>query len=456
MGIAKPIPARGHLLRILGVGFGVAVSVGAAVGSGILRTPGEIVAHWSSVWPIFALWFLGGLYTLLSCSSLLELGTMFPSAGGWYVYARHTFGDYAGFLVGCCDWMVEVVATAYLAVALAEFSAGLQPALAARVKVVALASLGILGLVNWLGLRAGSRTQELTTLVKALALVALVLACFNFPAAVQSAPSIVAANSAGSKESVLVAFVLSMQAVIITYDGWYAPIYFAEEDKNPNRNLPRSMIGGVLSSAAIFLLINAALLHILPMRELAGSQLPAADAAKVVFGSYGKQVILIISIITVVSTINATLLMGPRVLLGMGRDGLAPGWAAVVNAGGTPGAALLLTILVSAGLILSGSFETLIAIASFFMLAVHMSGFASLLLLRRHRPDIPRPYKVWFYPWTPLVVLVVTAVLFVLFVIADPRHSLLTVLLVVLSYPVYVFTVKRRRQRRPIISPASE
>jgi basic amino acid/polyamine antiporter, APA family len=349
-----------------------------------------------------------------------------------------------------------VVATAYLAVALAEFAAGLQPALAGKVKVVALTSLGVLGLLNWLGLRAGSRTQELTSLVKALALITLVLACFSFPAAAQSAPSMAFANSAGPKESVLVAFVLSMEAVVITYDGWYAPIYFAEEDKNPGRNLPRSMIGGVAASAAIFLLINAALLHILPMRELAGSQLPAADAAKVVFGHYGKQIILIISIITVVSTINATLLMGPRVLLGMGRDGLAPGWAAAVNAGGTPGAALLLTVLTSAGLILSGSFETLIAIASFFMLAVHMSGFGAVLLLRRRRPDLPRPYKVWLYPWTPWLVLVVSAVLFVLFVIADPRHSLVTVLLVVLSYPVYVLAVKRRRQRHVIVSPASD
>ena len=456
MGVATPIRTRGHLLRILGVGFGVAVSVGAMVGSGILRTPGEVVAHWDRPWPVFALWLLGGVYTLLSCSSLLELGTMFPNAGGWYVYSRHTFGDYGGFLAGCCDWMVETVATAYLAVALAEFAAGLQPALAGRVKAVALASLAALGLLNWLGLRAGSRTQELTSLVKALALVALVLACFRFPAATQSPPSLVLSNSVEHKESLLLAFVLSMQAVIITYDGWYAPIYFTEEDKNPCRNLPRSMIGGVVSSTVIFLLMNAALLHVLPIGQLAGSQVPAADAAMLVFGSHGKQIILIISIVTVVSTINATLLMGPRVLFGMGRDGLAPGWAASVNPGGTPSGALLLTVLTSAVLVLSGSFDSLIAIASFFMLAVHISGFAALLVLRRRRADLPRPYKVWFYPWTPLAVLVVSAVLFVLFAIEDLGHSLVTLLLIALSYPVYVVAVKRRMQRRLSISSSSE
>jgi len=455
MAIASPIRTSGHLFRILGVGFGVAVSVGATVGSGILRTPGEIVAHWGSSWPIFALWLLGGLYTLLSCSALLELGMMFPNAGGWYVYSRRTFGDYGGFLVGCCDWMIEAIATAYLAITLAEFAAGLQPVLAGRVRVVALTSLGIFGLLNWLGLRAGSRTQELTSLVKVLALVALVLACFRLPAAARSAPSAVLSNSLGQKESLLLAFVLSMQAVIITYDGWYAPIYFTEEDKNPDKNMPRSMIGGVVSSAVIFVLMNAALLHILPMGQLAGSQAPAADAAMVVFGSFGKEIIFVISIITVVSTINATLLMGPRILFGMGRDGLAPRWAASVNAGGTPSAALLLTILTSSVLILTGSFETLIAIASFFMLAVHMSGFSALLVLRRRRPDLPRPYKVWFYPWTPLALLVVSGVFFVLFVIADPRHSLVTVLLIGLSYPVYVL-VKRRTQRHSIITPASQ
>ena len=140
-----------------------------------------------------------------------------------------------------------------------------------------------------------------------LALVALVLACFRLPAAARSAPSAVLSNSLGQKESLLLAFVLSMQAVIITYDGWYAPIYFTEEDKNPDKNMPRSMIGGVVSSAVIFVLMNAALLHILPMGQLAGSQAPAADAAMVVFGSFGKEIIFVISIITVVSTINATL-----------------------------------------------------------------------------------------------------------------------------------------------------
>jgi APA family basic amino acid/polyamine antiporter len=246
-----------------------------------------------------------------------------------------------------------------------------------------------------------------------------------------------------------------MQAVIITYDGWYAPIYFIEEDRNPDRNLPRSMIGGVLLSAAIFLFVNAALLHIIPFPQLAGSQVPAADAAMLVFGSYGKQIILIISVITVVSTINASLLMGPRILFAMGRDGLAPRWAASVNAGGTPSVGLLLTILTSSILILSGTFETLIAIASFFMLTVQISGFGALLILRRRRPDLPRPYKVWFYPWTPLVTLFVSGLLLVLFAIGDPKHSLLTLVLIVLSYPAYVFLVKRR-MRRSTVSAASE
>jgi APA family basic amino acid/polyamine antiporter len=140
----------------------------------------------------------------------------------------------------------------------------------------------------------------------------------------------------------------------------------------------------------------------------------------------------------------------------MGRDGLAPRWVASVNAGGTPSAGLLLTLLTSAALILSGSFESLIAIASFFMLAVHVSGFGALLLLRRRQPDLPRPYKVWFYPWTPLAVLVVSALLFVVFAIADPKHSLLTLLLIALSYPVYLVAVKKRVEGSSITPSASK
>src|SRR5450631_1988572 len=163
---------KGHLLRILGVGFGIAVIVGGAIGSGILRTPGLVAAQLRSPGIIIAVWLVGGIYAFCCTLSVIELGTMLPRAGGWYVYSRRAFGEYGGFLVGCIDWIAQPVAIAYLAVAFGDFAAELQPSLRVYVKVVSFACVIVLALLNWFGLRAGSRMQELTSLIKALALVA--------------------------------------------------------------------------------------------------------------------------------------------------------------------------------------------------------------------------------------------------------------------------------------------
>jgi len=198
---------------------------------------------------------------------------------------------------------------------------------------------------------------------------------------------------------------LALQGVVVTYDGWYAPIYFVEEDKNPAKNLPRSMIGTALACIAIFLLVNAALYHVLHMDHLAGPQIPVMDAAMLPFGSYGKRIILLIAVVGVISSANAGLMFTPRILFSMSRDGLLPRNVTSVNRGGTPSPALFLCAIVSIALVLSGSFDTLIAIGSILLVAVYLSGFASLLVLRRSEPDLARPYKAWWYPWSTLLVL---------------------------------------------------
>ncbi len=430
----------------MGVGFGVAVGIGSTVGSGILRTPGEVAAQMHRAWLVLAVWAAGGVYAFFSTLSVTELGTMLPQEGGWYVYSRQAFGEYVGFVVGGCDWMMQAVPIAYLAVAFGEFAAGLEPGLGPHVKLIAVASVVILTLLNWLGLRAGSRAQELTSLVKALALIAFVAACFAV-----SPRSGVTDSSAisfpASPGNVLLGMVVALQAVIVTYDGWYSAIYFMEEDQDPARNLPRSAIGGALACIAIFLLVNLALLHVLPMAQLAASRAPAADAAMAVFGKGGKQIILVISLVTVVSTINACLLVSSRILFALSRDGLLPRWMASVNSGGTPSGALLVGALISVALVLSGSFETLIAIASVLNVAVYMSGFVALFVLRARQPELRRPFKVWGYPWTTFGVLLASAGFLIASVIGDLKHSLFTLGLITISYPVYFFAVKRRASR---------
>ncbi len=238
---------------------------------------------------------------------------------------------------------MQAVAIGYLAVAFGEFAAGLQPALRGHVKLVAVACICFLMVLNWIGLRTGCRTQEFTSLTKALALIGFVVACFVVaPSAATTGVSEPAGLLVLPKGGLLLAIVLSLQAVVVTYDGWYAAIYFAEEDEDPVKNLPRSLIGGVLVCVAIFLLVNAALLHVLPMHQLTTSQCPAADAAMSIIGGRGKDVILVVSMLAAISTINACLMISPRILFGMARDGLMPRWMTTINKGGTPASALLL------------------------------------------------------------------------------------------------------------------
>ena len=435
--------AKGHLLRILGVGFGIAVIIGGTIGSGILRTPGEVAGRLHSTTLILAVWLLGGLYAFLGTVTVVELGTMLPVAGGWYVYSRRSMGAYAGFVVGCSDWMMQTVAVSYLAVAFGEFATQLLPQLAGHIKLTGLALLAVLMVLNWIGLRSGSRTQEISSFLKALALIVFVGACFflKIPGGAVSPAHTALAPAKG----LFVSLVLALQAVIVTYDGWYQAIYFTEEDKDPTKSLPRSSLAAAFACIAIFLLVNLALLYVLPMARFSGSQMPLADAASAVLGARGREFVLVISLVTVVSTINAIVMTTPRILFAIGRDGLMPAWLTSVNRGGTPAAALLTGTIVSAILVISGTFDTLIGIASILFVMVYLSGFISIVVLRRREPQLNRPFKAWFYPWGNLLVLLASAAFLVGAVIADLKDALFTLIFVALTVPAYFVLTRLRK-----------
>jgi APA family basic amino acid/polyamine antiporter len=434
----------GHLLRILGVGFGLAVGIGNTIGSGILRTPGEVAGYLGSGWLIFLVWLLGGIYALLCSSSVTELGCMLPRAGGWYVYSRRAFGEKAGFVVGCCDFTAQSVANATLAVAFAEFAGEVLPMLVGHLRLLGTVALASLAILNWIGLKTGSRAQEITSSVKALGLVAVVIAAFTV--SVKPGAAVLLPNNPFfvRPHSIFLGLMLALQGVIVTYDGWYAPIYFVEEDKDPAKNLPRSMIGTAIACIAIFLLVNAALYHALHMEHLAGSQMPLMDAAMLLFGSYGRRIILLIALVVVISNANAGLMYTPRILFSMSRDGLLPRNITSVNRGGTPSLALLLCAIVSSALVLNGSFDTLIAIGSILLVAVYLSGFAALLILRRSEPGLARPYKAWWYPWSTALVLLASAGFLLGSVIGDLKHSLFTAILILLSYVASILIVREK------------
>jgi len=386
--------ARGQLRRLLGLGFGLAVIVGSTIGVGILRTPGLVASHLPSSSALLILWVAGGVYTLLGAVCMAELGTMMPRAGGYYVYARRGFGDWVGFGVGWTDWLTYGTVLAYASIGLAEFSSVLFPALAGWVRPVAIATLLAMVALQWVGLKVSARFQEWTTAIKFLAFLALIVAAFTM------GPALKPHGAAGGLPGALTlpGVILALQAVVIAYGGWQSALYFTEEDRDPARNLPRAMIGGLVSVIVVYLLVNLALLAVLPLAELAKSTLPGADAAAILAGERGKQLLTVLSVISLLPLLNAILMIGTRILFAMGRDGLVSRRTSSVNPGGTPDVATLVTTGAAILLIATGTFQTLIALASVFLAVNYAVCCLALVVLRRREPDTPRPFRAWGYP----------------------------------------------------------
>jgi APA family basic amino acid/polyamine antiporter len=197
-----------------------------------------------------------------------------------------------------------------------------------------------------------------------------------------------------------------------------------EEDRDPARDLPRTMIGGVLSVIGIYLLVNIALLKVLSVPELSSATLPAADAAQLIAGAHGGDLITILSVVSLIPLLNAVMMMGTRVIFAMGRDRLFWSRTSTVNAGGTPVAATLLTTATAVGLIVSGTFQRLVAMTSFFLAANYCLACLALIVLRRREPELRRPYRAWGYPWSVWVVMVGGIIFLIAMLVGDPLNGL--------------------------------
>ena len=429
---------RGRLLRILGVGFGLAVIIGNTIGGGIVSTPGTIAQHLPNPWLFLGVWIVGGVYALLGAISLAELGTMMPRSGGQYVFAHDALGDYAGFIVGWSDWISTCGSSSFISLIIAQYAGALFPKLAGRSMFVALAIVVLFALIQWNGIRMGSGVQNVTSLLKALAFVALVIACFVLGGSTAAAGSAPAAIPHGLK--LFVALILALQGVIYTYDGWNGVIYFSEEVRNPARDIPRSMIGGVLSVIAIYLLVNLAILYVLPISEIAGSDLALGKAAQAIFGANGDRIFRTLMIVSMLSAVNACQLMATRVLFAMGRDGLFSTKAARANTGGTPTVALFFSTLVACLFIVTGTVDQVLAVVAFFFVVNYAVSFTVVFFLRKREPDRPRPYRAWGYPWTTGFSLLGSVAFLVGAVAGDTKNSLYAVAVLALSYPIFRIT----------------
>lgn len=438
---AAPLPSRkdkGKLLQILGVGFGIAVAVGNSISVGIVRTPGDIAARLPNPWLFIAVWFGGALYALVSAFQLAELGTLIPSSGGQYNFSRRALGDYAGFVVGWSDWISTCGTTGAVGIVFGEYSAHLFPLLNSqlRMKVTGVAVIVLFALLQWKSVNMGSKVQNFTTLLKGLVFFVLVVACFTMGRAAHAEAASTPAIAIPIGAALITGLLLGMQSTIYTYDGWDGVIYFGDEIKNPGYLIPRAIFASLASLFVIYLLINAAVLYVLPMNQIAGNDFSLGLAAQRVFGQYGDTAFRSIIVIALFSSINALHLMGARVIYAMSRDGLFFRQVTSINKGGTPTVALFLSALI--GVIFAiGKFERVMAMLAFFFVTNYMLSFISLFVLRSRIPQAERPYRAWGYPWTTALALLGSVAFLIEAIREDRANSLLTLVALAVSYPVY-------------------
>jgi len=452
-----PVHNRGRLLQVLGVWFGIAAAIGNTIAAGIVRTPGDVAERLPNPWLFLGVWVLGGAYALVGASSMAELGAMIPRSGGQYNFSRRGIGEYAGFLVGWSDWLSTCGTNAAVAIVIGEYSFGFVDHLNGHlpllfnfvtsldansrtlgIKVIAVSILMLFAILQWRGVKWGSSAQLLTAAMKTGAFIIVVAACFMLGGHLREA----AAGSAVASPAIhlgwplITAFLVALQAVIYTVDGWDGVIYFGAEVKNPGRDVPRAIFGSVFSIMAIYLLLNAAVLYVLPMSEIAGNNFALGAAANRIFGHRGDPAIRLIMIVSLLSCINACQMFAARTLFAMSADRLFFKQASRVNKGGTPVTALLLSTVVGIIFIL-GSFERVIAMLSFFFVANYALSYASLFQLRKREPDAPRPYRAWGYPWTSAIALAASAIFLVASLATDRSNAPLAFLILALSYPIY-------------------
>lgn len=429
------------LLKVLGLGFGVAVTIGGTIGTGILRKPGTIAEAIGSPMIIISLWLAVGLYAIGGVLCASELGVSIPRAGAWYVYAERAFGPYFGFVTGITSWFGTVAALGFGAYTWSEYIAILSPSMGGYLEYVSIAILTLLLLFHLIGTNIGGKSQEVLAIIKAVGLLIFVVICFILGG--RNMDSIASVDTSSMSNSLtLMGIITALQGIFYTFDGWHTAAYFTEENKDPTKNLAKSMMLGVLAIIGIYILVNLAIFYVVPMDELVGSKLAAALAVEKLFGTGASNVVTFFLMISILGILNAQVMFAPRVIYSMAHDGLFPKSAVTVNKSGSPSIGLVITVGLSILLILSGKeiCGKLSDIATFFFVMSYAAGFASLIKLRMSEPDLERPYKVPFYPALPALLLVVSLLFLIGAVYQDLESSKYAIIFLAMSYPLYVLT----------------
>ena len=414
------------------------------IGGGIFLVPNLVARSLPSMSMIMTVWLLAGGVSLTGALACAELGAAFPATGGQYVFLREAYGTAAAFL---CGWSLFTVArsaqVAWLAVVFSIYVGYFVP-LGSYSKPLSLAVLALFTWVNYRGVKLGAMVQNSFTLAKSVGILVIVAGALLLGG--HTAQNVATPGAHSLSGNALSSFGVALIACLMSYDGWVQLSFVAGEIRNPQRNVLRALTYGTLLVAALYLLANLAYMRVLPISAIAASEHVGADAAASVFGAAGGKVVSLLILISVLGTLNGCFMTSPRVYFAQAADGLFfRRFAEIHPVNGTPGFAILAQGLWSAVLILSGTYESLIDYALFGIWVFYGLMIAAVIVLRRTRPDLPRPYRMWGYPVTPLAFLAITLWFLINMLITRPGASFASLSLMLTGVPAY-FLWHRRRQ----------
>ncbi|EDM81710.1 amino acid transporter [Plesiocystis pacifica SIR-1] len=448
-----------RLPRSLGTFSAVAVLVGSTIGSGIFRSPAVVAADLDRLLPFMLAWIIGGLVALAGALTFAELGGMFPRTGGIYVYIREAFGELPAFLFGWAELLIlRPAAYGAIAVTSAEYTWRVLGHDPKQLLVVlfglevtisqGLAALFIIvtGAINYRGVTLGAIVQNVSTALKVAAIVVLVaLGLALVPEALPPVSEVVERAADAPPPSSMAAFGLAMVGVLWAYDGWSDVGFVGGEIRDPAKNIPRAFIGGTAIVVGLYLVIDLVYVKVVPLDQMPGRPLIAADVAEALIGPVGALFVAAAVAVSTFGTLNGSMMTGPRIFFAMAEDRLFfPALSKVHPVHGTPGRAIVLSIVLGVVFVSSRGFAELadsfvIGIWPFYALAV-----AAVIVLRRREPERERPYRTWGYPVVPLLFLIAALYLLGNYAVRETQKFALDIGIVLSGVPVYWIWNRRK------------